>query len=158
MDGPERFSGTLLFSGKKYRVQTASQTIVTDGKVLWIYNKSEQQVIINDFVQDESSFSLTAMLQQLGNNYDASLEDRVKRDGIEQDVLKLVPTNDDVQFQQVILHIRSTDTVVTHLEVLDFNDVLMVFDLSDIKVNPKVDAASFSFTPPPGVERIDLRN
>lgn len=158
LDSPQRFSGTVLFSATKYRIQTASQTIVTDGKTLWIYNKAEKQVILNDFVEDESSFSLTALLRQVGSEYHAELGGRTTNGGVQHNRLVLTPNSDHVQFKQVIIDSRISDHVVTKVEVLDHNDVTMMFSLSDIVINPTFSADSFTFTSPAGVEIIDLRN
>ena len=158
MDAPERFSGTIVFSGSKYRVQTSSQTIVTNGETLWIFNRAEKQVIINDFIEDESSFSLTSLLRQVGSDYTATLLGQKKKDGVDNDQISLIPKDNDVQFKSVKIDARRSDSIVTRVEVLDFNDVLMVFELHDIVLNPAISDDSFSFVPPSGVEVIDLRN
>jgi len=158
MEAPERFSGTIVFSGSKYRIQTSSQTIVTDGQTLWISNRTEKQVIINDFIEDESSFSLTSLLRQIGSDYTATLLGQKKKDGVDHDLISLIPKDENVQFKSVQIDARSSDSIVTRVEVLDFNDVRMVFDLHDIVLNPVISSDSFSFVPPSGVEVIDLRN
>ena len=63
-----------------------------------------------------------------------------------------------MQFKSVKIDARRSDSIVTRVEVLDFNDVLMVFELHDIVLNPAISDDSFSFVPPSGVEVIDLRN
>ena len=158
MDAPERFSGTLVFSEFKYRVQTSAQNIVTDGQTLWIHNRAEKQVIINDFVEDEFSFSLTSLLRQIGSDYSASLVGRVSKNGVDHDQIELIPIDENVQFKRVQIEARSTDQVVTKVDVLDYNDVRMVFELADIVLNPVISDESFSFVIPTGVEVIDLRN
>ena len=158
MAAPERFSGTLLFSGAKYRIQTGSQTIVTDGITLWIHNRNEKQVIINDFGGDEMSFSLMTFLRQLGNEYEATLGLNETHQGVIHHVLNLKPKQELAQFRSVRLSVRQSDTIVTHLEVIDLNDVQMTIDLSEIRINPPITKESFVFIAPPGVELVDLRN
>jgi outer membrane lipoprotein carrier protein len=158
MDAPERFSGTLIFSGSKYRIQTGAQSIVTDGKTLWIHNRGERQVIINDYVEDETTFSLTAFLRQLDNEYDAEFKGSETRGGAPHDVVQLIPQDDFSQFKRVDMHVRRADSIVTFLEVVDLNEVLMTFELTEIKINPGTTAETFSFSIPADVEIIDLRN
>ena len=44
----ERTSGKMfLASGDKFRVQTDEQTIVSDGKMLWVYSRENKQVTID---------------------------------------------------------------------------------------------------------------
>ncbi|MDA1028214.1 MAG: outer membrane lipoprotein carrier protein LolA [Bacteroidetes bacterium] len=158
MEGPERFSGSLLFSGPKYRIETSSQTIVTDGKTLWVYNRGEKQVIINDLNSDETSFSLTSFLRQFGAEYNTTLGPEEVRQGVKHRILNLEPKRGLSQFRSVQMSVRLSDTTITHLDIIDLNDVHMTIDLSDIKVNPKLAPESFVFVAPSGVEQIDLRN
>lgn len=158
LESSERFSGTLQLAGDKYRVQTGSQTIVTDGVTLWIHNRAEQQVIINTYENDASSFSLTTFLGQIGQYYTLALDGSVTKAGVLYDVVTLRPFDQDAQFRSVLMHVRRSDTVVTHLQVVDLNDVEMTFDLSKVNINAEMPSSTFTFVIPSGVEVIDLRN
>lgn len=158
LESSERFSGTLILSGNKYRVQTGSQTIVTDGITLWIHNRAEKQVIINSYESDASSFSLTTFLGQMGKDYRFILQGTTTKNGVVYDTVSLLPSDGTSQFRSVKMEVRKTDTVVTHLEVVDLNDVQMTFDLSSIKVNPVIPADIFVLKVPTDAEIIDLRN
>jgi outer membrane lipoprotein carrier protein len=48
--------GRLVLAGEKYRVETKSQTMVTDGITTWIYLADENQVLINSADSDEGGF------------------------------------------------------------------------------------------------------
>lgn len=157
MDESERFSGTVIFQGDAYRIETSNQTIVTDGITTWVHTRSENQVIINDYVDDESTFSLTTFLQEFDEEYDSESGEPVTVDGVRHDRLNLQPVDDFAAFRSVSMWVRSTDLLVTRLEVIDLNDVQMTFELSEIRVNPSVDDGSFGFVVPDGVEIVDLR-
>jgi len=158
LDEDERFSGDLTFSQDKYRVETGGQTIVTDGETTWIHNRGENQVLVNDYVDDEGSFSLTTFLRQFDREYDVASDGHESLLGTLHDKLYLRPLDDFSSFQSVRLWIRRSDLIVTHLVVVDLNDVTMTFDLSSIQVNPVLDPHVFEFDIPDSVEVIDLRN
>ncbi len=158
MDDPERFSGLLIFSQNQYRVETSTQTIVADGTTTWIHNRGEQQVLINDFVEDETSFSLTSFLRNFDSEYDVRADGQESLSGTQHDILFLTPRDDFSAYRSVRLWIRRRDLIVTHLVVIDLNDVTMTFDLSEIIVNPELDSQTFAFQIPEDVEIIDLRN
>jgi outer membrane lipoprotein-sorting protein len=158
MDDPERFSGLLIFSQNQYRIETSTQTIVTDGTTTWIHNRGEEQVLINDFVEDETSFSLTSFLRNFDEEYDVRADGQESLSGSQHDILFLTPRDDFSAFRSVRLWIRRRDLIVTHLVVIDLNDVTMTFDLSEITVNPELDSKTFAFQIPADVEIIDLRN
>jgi len=158
LDEDERFSGDLTFSQDQYRVETGGQTIVTDGVTTWIHNRGENQVLVNNYVDDEGSFSLTTFLRQFDQEYDVAGDGQESLLGTMHDRLYLRPLDDFSSFQSVRLWIRRSDLIVTHLVVVDLNDVTMTFDLSDIQVNPQLESHVFEFEIPESVEVIDLRN
>jgi len=158
LDEDEYFSGVLTFSQEKFRVETSSQTIITNGTTTWIHNRGERQVLINDYVEDEGSFSLTTFLRQFDQEYESETDGQESLGGVMHDRLVLRPLDDFSSFQSVRLWVRKSDLIVTHLIVIDLNDVTMTFDLSEIQVNPELDPQEFEFEIPESVEIIDLRN
>ncbi len=158
MDSDERYSGMLVFTNLAYRITTSNQTIVTDGVTTWVYNSSERQVLVNDYVEDESAFSLTSFLTSFSESYRSTLVGSESLNGVAHQRLDLAPVDDFASFRSVSLWIRSSDMLVTRLVVLDLNDVTMTFELSDLVVNPRLPDDLFSFEVPEGIEVIDLRN
>ncbi len=157
MDTDERYSGLLTFSDTSYRIETSNQTIVADGETTWVHNRGERQVIVNDFVEDETAFSLTGFLQSFSDEYRSEWDGEEDLDGVRHDRLRLIPIDDFAAFRQVDLWIRQSDLIVTRLIAVDLNDVRMVFELSSIEVNPTLDGDAFSFVIPEGVDVVDLR-
>ncbi len=156
--GDESFSGTLLVSGSKYRVEAGPQQFVTDGKTTWLYNKTQNQVIVNTFVEDETTFSPTGFLTRYGSRYRVTRVVPTTVGGARHYTLTLVPRGDDEFFEEVTVTMRDRDTVITRLEVRDLNDTRMRYDLRNVQFNPVVAAAAFNFTAPRGAEVVDLRN
>ncbi len=157
MDTDERYSGQLTFSDVAYRIETPNQTIVTDGITTWVHNRSERQVIINDFVEDESSFFAHTVPGSFSDDYRATYQGSELLDGTGHERLRLYPLDDFAAFRQVDLWIRDSDDLVTRLIAVDLNDVRMVFELSSIEVDPDLDPDTFMFQIPDNVEQVDLR-
>jgi outer membrane lipoprotein carrier protein len=158
LDTNERYSGTLVFENEKYRVETSAQTIVTDGVVTWVYNRAERQVLINDYDEDESTFSLTEILQAFDKEYDAVSVSRTDVNDEAHHVLELEPRDVFADYRSVRLWIRDRDGLVTRMRLVDLNDAVLEFDLFDIVFNPPVDESTFQFHAPEGVGIVDLRN
>ena len=72
--------------------------------------------------------------------------------------LTLMPKSADSFFREATLWMRDRDDVITKMAVLDVNETRMIFTLDNIELNPSLDADTFRFTPPDGVEIIDLRS
>lgn len=158
MDGPQRFTGRLVMQREKYRVETGAQTIVTDGRTMWIFNNAENQVLINDYVQDETSFSINDFFRNFDELYNVRSAQTVTLAGKKHHRMELHPKRADSFFKAVTLWMRDSDDVITRVEVLDANDVKMTFELTNIVLNPAVNGSTFQFTPPRGAEVVDLRS
>ncbi len=158
MDEQATSHGLLIASGEKYRVETEGQTLVTDGEVTWVYMPSQQQVLINDYMEDEQTFSVNEFLFDYDERFKLSDVQRSTLDGEDHFVVSLEPKSKDAFFTEATLSMRARDNVVTRLQVVDVNGTTMVFRLTNIQINPTLDAGVFSFTPPKGAEVVDLRS
>ncbi|MFK7849274.1 MAG: outer membrane lipoprotein carrier protein LolA [Rhodothermales bacterium] len=150
--------GSLLVEGDRYRVETASQTFVTDGETTWIYSALEKQVLINDFVDDETTFSISNFLDNFHSDYQVLNTSLSYLNGTRHHELQLKSEVNESFFKEVTLWMRDSDHVITRLKVLDVNDAVLDFNLNDIEINPYIEGNPFTFTPPDGAEIIDLRS
>lgn len=156
--GGEVTEGTLVFRGDQYRIETGNQTLVTDGRTTWVYSKPEAQVLVNDYVEDETGFSPTEFFTRYPERYDVAVRGSETIGGTRHDILALTPKNADAYIREVTLYVRSTDALPTRVRVTDGNGTQLTFDLRDVEVNPALSAEVFRFTPPSGVEVVDLRS
>ena len=158
MDQEESFTGLLILQGEKFRIETGTEVLVVNGQETYVYRPGEQQVLINDVVEDEASFLPNDFLLHHDERFDVLDVDEVTYDGERHFRLNLKPKSPDSFFREATLWMRDRDDVITKLTVLDVNETRMVFTLDNIELNPSLDADTFSFTPPDGVEVIDLRS
>ena len=124
----------------------------------WIYLADQNQVVVNDYVEEETAFSLTSFFGDYGDRYTVEAAESVRYDGALHHVLTLAPKGSDSFFSTVRLWMRDRDNLVTRLEVTDLNETQMTFELTDIELNPSLPASTFTFTPPSGAELVDLRS
>ena len=157
-DTEETFEGTVILDGDRYRVEAGQNTFVTDGKVTWIYDTAKNQVLINDYVEDETAFSLNDFFFESNRDFELTSTETETVDGEAHLVLHLTPKRDDAFFSDVTIWMRERDDLATRLEVLDVNGTKMAFRLDNIELNPPVDDEMFTFTPPEGTEVVDLRS
>lgn len=151
LDDTEHFYGDIVLQGDSFRIEMADQTIVTNTVLTWIYNRSENQVLINGYEIDETTFSLSTFLAEFDTAYEVASYERV--DGL--DAVKLLPIDPFSAFRSVTLW--ASDDIVVRLHIVDMNDVEMQFDLTDIEFNPEIPEGTFLFSVPDGVDVIDLR-
>ena len=158
LDQEESFSGLLILQGEKFRIETGTEVLVVNGQTTYVYRPNEQQVLINDVVEDEASFLPTDFLLHHDERFDVLDVDVVTYNGERHYRLNLKPKSADSFFRQATLWMRDRDDIITKMTVLDVNETRMVFTLDNIELNPSLDADTFNFTPPDGVEIIYLRS
>ena len=157
-DNEESFTGQLVLQGEMYRVETGTEVLVVNGQETYVYRPTEQQVLINDVVEDEASFSPSTFLLNYDERFDVRDVSTVTYNGARHFRLNLKPKSPDSFFREATIWLRDRDDIITKLSVLDVNETRMVFTLDNIELNPTLDTSTFQFTPPAGVEIIDLRS
>ena len=146
--------GTIVMHGEKYRIETGGQTIVTDGMTTWVYIAEDQQVIINEYVEDEGSFTPGHFLNERTERYNVSFSD-VKSP--ESHVVLLEAKSADTYLESAVLWINRTEYTVSRIDVVDVNGASIRFEMSNIDLSPDADESTFTYEPPEGVEVVDLR-
>ena len=146
--------GKIFYSKEnKLRLELKNSTIISDGTLLWNYNKGQKKVVINNASEsDPSSFSINKFLYDYPSKSDVSLE---KEDN--QDVLVLVPKQgSNLDFKKARIFI-SRDNLVVRILLENLSGTTMNFQLSNYKLNQNLPESKFTFSPPEGTNIIDLR-
>jgi len=147
-------TGTIIAGRGGYRVEMADQTVVTDETTTWVYLKDEKQVIINDYVEDDGSFSPNQFIGENAEQFSVAFADRSDPNRY---VVRLTPKSPDSYIDAATLWVRKNDYVVTRIDVVDVNGASIHFEMSEVNFRPKVSDDTFRLAVPEGVEIIDLR-
>lgn len=157
LDAPETASGKVILSGKRVRIETSRQTFVSDGLVTWLYDARTDEVLINDYVEEEM-FPVREFLFDYEQTYDVlSVEDAVDR-GSDVQVVRMRARDETTPYRDLTISVRDLDDVISRIELVDVNETRMVFELEDVVLNPTITSETFTFSPPAGSEVIDLRS
>lgn len=128
-----------------------AQTIVADGKTLWLYDADLNQV--TQRAQAQALGSTPAALIAAAPNLralqaDFTLEGEPARDGLEW--VKATPKNKDGQLQSVLVGFEGDGLAA--LEILDSFGQRSVLKFSKVEVNPALAAGTFAFKAPAGAD------
>lgn len=149
-----KMSGTFSYKRKnKFIVEMKNSAIVSNSKTIWNYDKKLKRVIVSNFSDDPTSFSLERYI------FDYPSLCRVKNaaaQNSEEQILELIPKNDNLDFKSVKIWL-SKNYMITKMEIVDLSDMKYSFQLSDIKENQEISDSKFTFYPPKGTQIIDLR-
>ncbi len=148
----EESSGTLaLEAPRQFRWETTTpwqQTIVADGRRVWVYEPDLQQVSVRDQGAAEAHSPLTVLtdLGQLDAQFTTS--EAGSHDGLAW--LRLVPMAAEPEFEYAELGFD--DTTLRRMLFRDALGNTTRIAFSDWKRNPALPPGTFRFTPPEGVD------
>lgn len=137
-------------------VKPFAQTIVADGKTLWLYDADLNQVTTRQ--QSQVLGSTPAALIASAADVKALQADFTLTDAPDKDGLQWVlatPKAKDGQLQSVRVGFRASGAEVARLEVLEILDSFgqhSVLTFAGFQVNPTLPAKGFEFKPPPGAD------
>ena len=156
--GGAALQGTLTVRGDAFRIELPDQTLVSDGTTLWSYSHEDNQVVIQDYADDDIGFSIGQVFTDYLTVFRPTGATRATMNGVRHDVLALVPRDTGSSVQDATLYVRSDDAVPTMVRVHDINGATLAFDLRNVQPNPSLTSEAFTFRYPQGVEVIDLRS
>jgi len=149
-------SGTLyLKKENKYRIETSSQTIVTDGTTSWSYSPNKKQVVIDNYKETGNTFSPNKYLFQYPENFYSDLEGTEKLGGSDVYVLKLKP-RESGSVKSAQLWVDKDDWLIKKITIVG-DESTTTFNVKNIRLDIGISDSKFTFTPPEGVEVIDMR-
>ena len=149
-------SGTLFIKKEnKYRIEAGSQIIVTDGTTSWNYNSNKKQVIIDNYKETGNSFSPNKYLFQYPENFYSDLSGTETLNGKDVYLLKLSP-REGGYVKSAQLWVGKDDWLIKKIYI-STDESTIVYNVKNIQLNPGLSNSKFTFTPPEGVEVIDMR-
>jgi chaperone LolA len=141
--------------GNKYKIVTSQQQIVTDGKIVWVYNPVNNQVLLNDFKENSATFSPEKFLQGFPSDFTPT--------GVEEKegllVVSLKPSSSKKQngITSLTMWIKQEEWIVSRVEYIDRNVTSYTISLSDIQFNKGIQDNEFRFVPGKETSVVDLR-
>lgn len=148
---------SVVFEGQFYHKKENSfaiilpkRNIISDGKSVWNYDKIQNKVVISEFDNENTVFSLNKIIYSYPKKCDLSV---ISSNSF---IIKAIPNNLDINFKEAYLTVNK-NYLLSKIEIIDFNNVKYIFELFSTKIDQKISDRLFQFTPSNEVEVIDLR-
>lgn len=142
--------------GDKYRVETPTQLIVSDGKTVWTYNKPVDQVIIDKLGEDRAPLLRDLVLRYM-RDYRAELLGEEELAGRKCWVLLLKAKTPGELVGEIKVWVDAERYIVWQTEEEDANGNRNRYVVTAFEEPPSLSAGLFTFSPPDSAEVIDLR-
>lgn len=129
-------------------VTPMAQLVISDGKLIWLYDPDLEQVVIQSFSDDFMANPISILLgdlDQLNKDFYVTRRD--------ENTFSLEPTQPNSLF--VAIQLRFIDTVLSRIEYQDNFGQNTQLTLSQVKLNPQLAKNTFVFDIPQGVDIIN---
>ncbi len=154
----QTYAGTVMIKKpKRLRLEAENETIVTDGNTVWLYSPVNNQVIVDNYKENQNSVSPENFMLNLPHDYYATLLGVDKGKNTPLLTLKLVPKDDRSFVKSVKVVVDGSTYNVRTIVIMDVNDTETTYTITSMKFNTNINDKEFVYVPPPGVEVVDLR-
>ncbi|MDO9257167.1 MAG: outer membrane lipoprotein carrier protein LolA [Bacteroidales bacterium] len=151
----DKFKGTLLSKGEKYKLTAAGQDVISDGKTMWTYLKEAKEVQINNAGEDDESFTPTKLLSGYSKDYKSKF---IAEKGNDQ-IIELFPLKKGKTFTKVQLTIDKNKKQVSKFVIYDRSGSTFSYIVDKFVADQAIADNVFTFNKAdhPGVEINDMR-
>ncbi len=151
----DKFKGTLVSKGDKYKLTAAGQDVISDGKTIWTYLKDANEVQINNVGEDEDSFTPTKMLSGYTKDFKSKF---IEEKGNEQ-VIELYPLKKGKTFTKVRLTIDKAKKQISRFVIYDRSGSTFSYIIEKFVADQPIADTVFTFNKAehPGVDVNDMR-
>lgn len=151
----DKFKGTLVSKGDKYKLTAAGQDVISDGKTIWTYLKDANEVQINNVGDDDDSFTPTKMLSGYTKDFKSKF---IEEKGNDQ-VIELYPLQKGKTFTKVRLTIDKAKKQISRFVIYDRSGSTFSYIVDKFVADQPIADTIFSFNKVehPGVEVNDMR-
>lgn len=152
--------GTVYMKGGKYRVSLTGQEIICDGKTVWTYDKSANEVTITKV--DPSSNSITPQ-KMFTNFYDKDFlyklngEKKIGNKVIQE--IEMTPVDKTKTFHKIYVFVNKDANAIESTSVIEKNGNKYTYSITSLNPSATIADSQFVFDKKnyPGVEEVDLR-
>lgn len=151
----DKFKGTLISKGDKYKLTAAGQDVISDGKTMWTYLKDANEVQINNAGEDDDSFTPTKLFSGYGKDYKSKF---IEEKGNNQ-IIELYPLKKGKTFTKVQLTIDKSKKQISKFVIYDRSGSTFSYIVDKFVTDQAIADNVFTFNKAehPGVEINDMR-
>lgn len=154
----ETTEGTMaLAKDDRFRYESPSQLMVTDGTTLWRYSPQNGQAIIENLKDVQEDVLPRDILFDYPKKFDVQEVSKVSLDGRPTWEMSLIPKEGGLGVEKVTVWVDEVDSITRKMEYTDDSGNRTVYTIYDVKINPEIPDSRFTLTLPDSVKVFDLR-
>jgi outer membrane lipoprotein carrier protein len=159
----ETQKGKIYQAGDKYRVETSSQTVISDGKTVWFYTRKNNECQVNDATATKSMGGVVSPKEIVRmyekGDYIYALAGEATENGVVCKGIEFKPVSKNSEFTKLRLAIDKKTNKMVSMRTFSKDGSRYTFLVSKTDANKTVNQGLFVFDKAqfPGVHLEDLR-
>lgn len=157
VSGQHKISGTLKSSGKKFALETASNSTWYDGRNMWTYSAgSGETMLVVPTAAEVAEANPLALVNSYSSSFTATFA-KSQKSGIK--TILLTPKSKSLGFKSVHVSLSETTGLPTSIVVIPATGTRISIDITGVKTGQKFAASAFTYPKSkyPKAEIVDLR-
>ncbi|MGB0861758.1 MAG: LolA family protein [Saprospiraceae bacterium] len=136
-------SGKASVKGEQYKLETRDESIISNGKTLWIYLKGDNSLqITNATANDQNLFCYPALLLQKYQKY--CVVEFLRSEGNDY-VLQFTSYNENCPYQKITVNINKSNYTISKIEASETSETSYLINVKNIEKNKTINQTAFSF-------------
>lgn len=143
----------------KYRISTASQELISDGKSQWAVLKDADEVQITEVGAQEGSITPFNIFSFFKQGFTQQQLADVREGNLSLAVIELTPTDNRRNYNKIQVRVVKSTHQLHDVTIYDKNKSRYSYSIKNLSANPALAPESFVFNKSefPGMEIVDLR-
>lgn len=152
------FSDTMKLKKDKYRIELGEQMIICNGKTLWHYLKTENEVTVSNYDPHEG-FSPDKVFKISMNDMRARYDGAENLNGTPTEKVSMFPNSKATEYFRIEVWFEAQKHFPRRMKIFNRNGSIVSYELTDFKADVNIGDEQFTFNASayPGVELIDNR-
>jgi outer membrane lipoprotein carrier protein len=155
----EELKGKVKIKGSKFNLDFSQQTVICDGKTMWIYLKDVNEVQVSNFDPKEEMFTPDKIFKLAEKDFGCLMGEKMTSNGKTIQVIELTPNDKSVSYSKIKLYINTASNTIEKGVVYDKSAIHYTYAIKSFSANPTLSDSLFTFNKAnyDGVDVIDLR-
>lgn len=151
--------GKLWLKGKSFKLELGDQEIICDGKSIWTYSSTTEEVTLESYSKRTNQMSPEEMFSFYEKGFKSLYEGKKTDGGNSYELIKLVPKKKRAKYSFIHVEINPTNNYIHKVTQHMKNGMDVVIEITHFKKNASVSSSMFTWNSSahPGVEIVDLR-
>lgn len=151
--------GKIAVQGNKYRLTLPGQEVINNGKTVWTYLMDANEVQITDHDPEQEATTPWTIFANYRRDYGFSRFDTHQADGHSYDSVELFAKDTENVLARIRITVARNTKYIKYVEVMDHNQTLHIFFMTDFVYDLTLDKAFFNFNLDDyqDIEVIDMR-